>query len=363
LSDSRLRVRLAALATLVTMAIAGCASPFASTRWGAPGQPTPIDSQPSTALPTPAAPTPTPTASPTNTPKPSPTPTQEPTPSPTPFPLEATLHIDSPRIAQGKTGLLRVNTNRSARVTGTLQETELRFSSPDSLTHLALYGVGAMAEVGPWRLEVTVQGTDGALVRLRTSVDIVPGEFHTEVLQFEPEVEQLLDPEITWPEHLRLKEVFSGYTDVRRWQGVWRWPLETIYVTSPFGSRRQYGDRPPGSCHAGLDLRGAVGVPVCAAAPGTVALADALQVRGNAVILDHGLGVFSGYFHLDSIEVEPGQEVLAGDLIGTVGATGLVTGSHLHWEVRVGGVAVDPAEWTERAFDGSQPEPMGADTD
>jgi len=60
--------------------------------------------------------------------------------------------------------------------------------------------------------------------------------------------------------------------------------------------------------------------------------------------------VFSGYFHLDTIAVEVGQSVAAGDLLGTVGATGLVTGSHLHWEMRVGGVAVDAGEWVERDF-------------
>jgi len=86
---------------------------------------------------------------------------------------------------------------------------------------------------------------------------------------------------------------------------------------------------------------------VVAAANGVEVLAEPLQVRGNAVVIDHGAGVLTGYFHLDSIAVEKGQAVKAGEALGTMGATGLVTGSHLHWELHVGGVAVDPADWTE----------------
>jgi murein DD-endopeptidase MepM/ murein hydrolase activator NlpD len=102
--------------------------------------------------------------------------------------------------------------------------------------------------------------------------------------------------------------------------------------------------------HEGIDLGGITGEPVHAAAAGVVVLAETLQVRGNAVILDHGAGVLSGYYHLDRIAVQAGQRVGQGDLLGAMGATGLVTGSHLHWELRVGGVAVDPREWTEWIF-------------
>ena len=79
-----------------------------------------------------------------------------------------------------------------------------------------------------------------------------------------------------------------------------------------------------------------------APADGKVVLAEPLQVRGQVVILDHGLGVMSGYWHLSQIDVTAGQFVEEGQVIGLVGNTGLSTGSHLHWEVRVGGVPVDP---------------------
>jgi murein DD-endopeptidase MepM/ murein hydrolase activator NlpD len=80
-----------------------------------------------------------------------------------------------------------------------------------------------------------------------------------------------------------------------------------------------------------------------------VGLAEALFVRGNAVVLQHGLGVCSGYWHLSRIAVRPGQQVKGGELIGYVGSTGLSTGPHLHFEVRVHGVPTDPAAWLVRA--------------
>jgi murein DD-endopeptidase MepM/ murein hydrolase activator NlpD len=97
--------------------------------------------------------------------------------------------------------------------------------------------------------------------------------------------------------------------------------------------------------HLGVDLAVPAGTPVIAAADGRVALAEGLRVRGNAVVIDHGLGVYTAYYHLSQIRVQPGQEVRAGDLLGLAGSTGLATGPHLHWELRVFGVPADPLGW------------------
>jgi biotin carboxyl carrier protein len=115
--------------------------------------------------------------------------------------------------------------------------------------------------------------------------------------------------------------------------------------TAPFGSRRIYGDSPAVTAHAGEDLAIAAGTPVVAPAAGVVVLAEPLWVRGNAVIIDHGQGVFTGYWHLSAIDVHAGDAVTAGQKVGEVGTTGLSTGPHLHWEMEVNGVAVDPLQW------------------
>ena len=115
--------------------------------------------------------------------------------------------------------------------------------------------------------------------------------------------------------------------------------------TSPYGSRRTYGNSPTITAHAGEDFSAAAGTPVLAPAAGTVVLAEPLFVRGNAVVLDHGGGVYTGYWHLSELNVQPGEQVAAGQQLGAVGSTGLSTGAHLHWEMRVGGLPVDPLQW------------------
>lgn len=115
--------------------------------------------------------------------------------------------------------------------------------------------------------------------------------------------------------------------------------------TSAFGSRRTYGGGSSVSAHEGEDLSAPPGTPVTAPAPGTVVLAETLFVRGNAVVLDHGNGVFTGYWHMQSLAVKAGDRVRAGDTLGEVGSTGLSTGAHLHWEMRVSGVPIDPTQW------------------
>ena len=98
------------------------------------------------------------------------------------------------------------------------------------------------------------------------------------------------------------------------------------------------------------DFGGGVGTPIYAPAAGTVVLAEALTVRGNAVLIDHGLGLYSGYWHQSQFVVEAGQTVQPGDLIGYIGNTGLVTGPHLHWEMRLQGIAVNPLQWVREAI-------------
>lgn len=123
-------------------------------------------------------------------------------------------------------------------------------------------------------------------------------------------------------------------------------PVEDyIRVSSFYGDRRRfiYDDgTTAGSIHNGIDYSAEPGTPVYAPADGKVVFAGERIISGNTVVVEHLPGVYSLYYHLNSLSAEEGQMKDAGDLIGTVGATGLATGAHLHWEVRVGGVAVNP---------------------
>jgi murein DD-endopeptidase MepM/ murein hydrolase activator NlpD len=148
-------------------------------------------------------------------------------------------------------------------------------------------------------------------------------------------------------EAARLAKLFAGVT-LGPWNpaAFFSPPLQGEFRhTSPFGSRRTYGKSPALSAHEGEDYGAAAGTPVYAPYDGVVLLAEKLFVRGNAIILEHGNGVFTGYWHLSEIGVEPGERVKTGQVIGKVGSTGLSTGAHLHWEMRVERVAVDPLQW------------------
>ena len=113
-------------------------------------------------------------------------------------------------------------------------------------------------------------------------------------------------------------------------------------VTAGFGDRRTVSVREDTLVHRGIDYAGDLGEPVLAPAPGTVAAALDLVIYGRTVVLDHGLGVYSLLAHLEEFTVEPGDRVELGDEVGKVGSTGRSTGPHLHWEIRVSGIAVDP---------------------
>ena len=288
---------------------------------------------------------PTPTATHTATATPSPTPTVTPTATPTLPPLRAEVVLSSSGLVQGRTGVVRVTTSRPSHLTGSIGERVLGFATSDGLEHIGYLGVHALAEPGVQALTVIARADDGAEVTLVTTLQVLAGEYESETLTFSPQVSELLAPEILQAEEARMAELFAIFTPAILWQGSFKWPLEGA-VTSAFGTRRDYAGRFV-SYHAGIDLRGVEGTPVYAPADGIVILAEPLQVRGNVVLIDHGDGVISGLFHLSQIDVQAGQAVTAGELVGLVGATGLVTGSHLHWELRVGGIAVEPREWVE----------------
>jgi murein DD-endopeptidase MepM/ murein hydrolase activator NlpD len=205
---------------------------------------------------------------------------------------------------------------------------------------------------GTYSVSVTAVNAAGDVTPLAAPLEVVPAAFPAETITLAGDALQLLDPVLRQNELQRLDEVWKRSTPGLDWQAHWAYPRKAV-ATSGYGVVRTYepGDTP--GRHLGLDLRGDSGDPVAAAAPGTVALAERLTVRGSTVLVDHGWGVFTAYYHLSSIDVTPGQRVAAGAILGRVGATGMVTGPHLHWEVRVAGVAVDPVPWVSLGPPGS----------
>ena len=126
-------------------------------------------------------------------------------------------------------------------------------------------------------------------------------------------------------------------------------------VTAEYGQKRVFNGELQ-SRHTGLDLRGQVGTPVSAAGRGRVVLTGDFYYSGNGILLDHGLGVYTGYFHLSEILVSEGDLVDTGDLIGKAGATGRVTGPHLHWSLWVDGTGQDAGSLLQMDIPEAPPE-------
>ncbi|HZQ09777.1 MAG TPA: M23 family metallopeptidase, partial [Anaerolineae bacterium] len=215
---------------------------------------------------------------------------------------------------------------------------------------VALAGISRCANyIGAYPLNLTIRDTLGNPTPIQTTVRVSATQFTIADITLTPQMSSLLDPAIVQSENERVSRTVAPYTPGQQWQGKFRLPLDiqNPRVTSFFGERRSYNGGTPGLCgHEGQDFGVPGGTPVYAPAAGTVVLATPLTVRGNVVFIDHGRGVFSGFFHFSEIDAKPGQHVQPGDLIGKVGTTGFSTGNHLHWSMWVNGVYVDPIQWT-----------------
>lgn len=206
---------------------------------------------------------------------------------------------------------------------------------------LAALGTGSEARPGAGRVRATAR-MGGREVDLERAVRILGRSFEEEHLRVAPKMVHLTPEQLERHkrEKARMLEVLRHVSPERYWGRSLKRPVAGG-VSSTYGLRRFFNGeaRRP---HGGVDLRGKTGTPVKAAAPGLVAFTEDTYFGGNTVCVDHGLGVVSMYCHLSKIDVSEGQFVSAGQKIGEVGATGRVTGPHLHFGLAVLGQFVDP---------------------
>ncbi len=212
--------------------------------------------------------------------------------------------------------------------------------------------IGAGAELAPGSYPLTIDAVapDGSPFTVTYTVAVVDTAYPVEEIFLPPGQEQLLDSAVVQAELNLRASIFATFTPERRWSGPFRLPMSSP-ITSPYGIGRSYNGGPVTDYHHGTDFLAQEGDPVYASADGVVAFAGPLTVRGNSVIIDHGMGVFSAYHHLSQIDVTQGHAVVAGQQVGRAGSTGLATGPHLHWEIAVRGVNVDPVLWTYQAYE------------
>ncbi len=270
------------------------------------------------------------------------------------FPQVSTLPAP---VAPGQTMLVQVEAGGSLQVSGSVLGRDLQFVEENG-RYWALLGLDALTPPGGYPLLLRMaELSSGDLLTMQDTFTVTKGSFTTYNVVVPPSRTNLLDPNLVEAERKKVNAVFAGLSDERQWAGTVGLPLSgELRTTAAFGQRRSYNGGPVSSYHTGHDYGADEGTPIYAPITGTVAMAEPLQVRGQVVILDHGLGVFTGFWHLSRIDVTAGQVVGRGDVIGLVGNTGLSTGPHLHWEMRIRGVPVDPLQWTWQEFPPSPPE-------
>lgn len=259
-------------------------------------------------------------------------------------------------LVQGGTAAIAVDTKHSVNLSGSIGEFPLIFFSEEPGKYFALQGIHALAEPGLVEFSLKVSDQDGIEHNYAQQVLITPGLFDEDPpLTVDPAT---IDPSITDPENELVFELISQRSPIRYWSSGFKSPAYYQEYNSLFGTRRKYNDDPKIYFHTGVDFAGGLTLPITAPAAGRVVFSGPLTVRGNAVFIDHGWGVYSGFFHQDTIVVKVGDIVESGQQIGTVGNTGRVNGAgdyygagaHLHWEIWVNGVQVDPLDWLSREY-------------
>jgi murein DD-endopeptidase MepM/ murein hydrolase activator NlpD len=259
-----------------------------------------------------------------------------------------TLDVGPGPVVQGNTVRVKADLLPGAEVRGVFADEELNFVIENG-AHYALFGIHALAEPRVYTLALLATDSQGDELYVTRSVEVIEGTFEYSELDIPLD---LLDTEALVAERARIAEIRPVFNSEKYWDGMFTRPI-TTEITSAFGSRRLY--RYPSGAefsgyHEGTDFNGVVGSPVRAPAAGVVVLAEPLYLRGNAVVIDHGWGVYTGYWHLSQIDVAVGQRVDAGELIALVGSTGRSTGAHLHWDLWVNGTNVRALQWTEQVF-------------
>lgn len=261
----------------------------------------------------------------------------------TPYPLKS-ISPSSDTIMRGQTMMIALET-----VESTICEAQyLGHNEPcyalDETHYYVFIGVSALENPGVYSLHLRFT-TQDLVTALVLPFSVTEGYYGFQYINPPAALNALLDGDIMRAEENYMVPWREIRTPYRSWTLPLGYPLTMqLPISADYGDRRSYGGMVDGY-HSGVDFRAWTGLPVIAPADGTVVLNERLQARGNAILIDHGWGLVTGYWHLSVSSVTVGQSVVRGEIIGEVGNTGLSTGSHLHWETWVNGVSVDGKQW------------------
>lgn len=254
-----------------------------------------------------------------------------------------TVTPGSAEIPQGGVLALRVSGDNLAAVRARFGNREIAFF-PDGPSYLGVFGVDLEEKPGPKEIVVQAWSGGGRKSEKIVTVDVKRGIFPEEQLSVDPgfdRIDEALRQRIE-REQAELARLWATASPLRLWRGGFVPPVPG-HVTAAFGLRRVVNGiaRSP---HSGVDLKAPLGAPVAASNHGRVVLREDFFFSGKSIVLDHGAGLYTMYYHLADFQAEKGALVRRGDTIGRAGMTGRVTGPHLHWGARLNGARVDPLE-------------------
>ncbi len=247
-------------------------------------------------------------------------------------------------VHQGSIVRIKIEGIGITEVKGLVREQEIFFFPEPPDSYVALFGVDLEEKPGELTVAIQGRGRDGSKLEKVLRLQVRKRSFPEERFSVAKEFDRFDDAvrERIEKEQARLAQLWKVASPYRLWEGKFVEPVPGP-VTSPFGLRRIINGSPR-SPHSGVDFKAPSGTQIVATNRARVVLRDEFYFSGKSLVLDHGGGLYTMYFHLADFNVQGGAEVRKGDLIGWVGMTGRVTGPHLHWGIRLYGARVDPLE-------------------
>jgi len=266
----------------------------------------------------------------------------------TPLPNVSAISFNNLPIIQGETLEIELISSSQGEFSGTFNGKTLHFFTEDGEAYYSFHGIHALEEPGVYPLNIMLTTEDGTSHTFEQLVLLEAGGYGNEWVNVP---EDYLDETVILEEDEYIFTILNQFTPERYWEGSFRYPVDEPCINSQFGQRRDYNNGGLFFYHTGMDF--AVCAPnlnIYAPAAGKVVLAEELTIKGNAVLIDHGWGVFSGYWHMSEFNVSVGDFVQPGDLLGQIGNTGRSAGPHLHFEMDISGTPVNPMTWLSQEF-------------
>jgi murein DD-endopeptidase MepM/ murein hydrolase activator NlpD len=251
-------------------------------------------------------------------------------------------------LTQGSTTEIKIKTSEKINFTGSLSDLNLNFSPVGDLEYAALTGIDAQTPTG--LVSFTLHGVleNGTPIDFQQPILLQPGYYGSE--QYLTVNEDLIDPKTIDAENSQILPITKIFNPEKYYSSPFKYPIDEPCINGGFGSPRLYNGTYQ-YYHTGVDFAVcASNINIYAAAKGTVVFTGLLPIKGNYTIIDHGLGVYTGYAHQSKFLVSVNDKVEAGQKIGEIGSTGRSVGPHLHFDLWINSVYVNPMDWFDKSY-------------